>query len=175
MAEDGDDGFWKIYYRIRNEGHVWNHKRVCWAYRTIHFNKRSRLRKRLPAHVKGPLEAPERENVTWSMDFITDALQGSRKFRILNVINNRDRVAVAQKIAPSMPTKRMIRFLEEILWEKDKPVNFRCDKGPEFVSHAFRNWCAENGINILFTRPGRPTQNGYIERFNGLYRLTKTA
>ena len=170
MAADGGDGFWKIYHRLRNEGHVWNHKRVYRVYKTIHFNKRSRLRKRLPARVKRPLEAPERENVTWSMDFVTDTLQSNRKFRVLNVIDDCDRVAVAQKVAPSMPAKRVIRFLEEIIWEKGKPANIRCDNGPEFISHEFQDWCAGNGINILFTQPGCPTQNSYIERFNGSYR-----
>jgi len=169
-AEDGYDGFWKIYHRLRNEGHEWNHKRVYRVYKAIRFNKRVPLRKRLPARVKNPLLTPERENVTWSMDFVTDVLQSNRKFRVLNIIDDCDRVAVAQKIAPSMPAKRVIRFLEEIIWEKGKPNNIRCDNGPEFISNEFRDWCRGNGINIMFTQPGCPTQNSYIERFNGSYR-----
>ena len=169
-AEDGYDGFWKIYHRLRNEGHEWNYKRVYLVYKAIRFNKRVPLRKRLPARVKNPLLTPERENVTWSMDFVTDVLQSNRKFRVLNIIDDCDRVAVAQKIAPSMPAKRVIRFLEEIIWEKGKPNNIRCDNGPEFISNEFRDWCRRNGINIMFTQPGCPTQNSYIERFNGSYR-----
>ncbi len=104
------------------------------------------------------------------MDFVTDTLQNNRKFRVLNVIDDCDRVAVAQKVAPSRPTGRVIRFLEEIIWEKGKPANIRCDNGPEFVSHKFRDWCRGNGINILYTQPGCPTQNAYIERFNRTFR-----
>ena len=122
----------------------------------IHFNKRKPLRKRLPARVKNPLVTPDQENVTWSMDFVSDVL--------------RDRVAVAQKIAHSIPATRLIRFMEEIIWEKGKPTNIRCDNGPEFISHEFQDWCDGNGIKILYTQPGCPTQNSYIERFNGSYR-----
>ena len=97
-------------------------------------------------------------------------LQSNRKFRVLNVIDDSDRVAVAQKVAHSIPATRLIRFMEEIIWEKGKPTNIRCDNGPEFISHEFQDWCDGNGIKILYTQPGCPTQNSYIERFNGSYR-----
>lgn len=131
-----------------NEGFEWNNKRVYRVYKAIHFNKRVPLRKRLPARVKNPLDTPERGNVTWSVDFVTDVLQSNRKFRILNVIDDCDHVAVAQKVAPSMPAKRVIR----------------CDNGPEFISHEFQEWSKGNGINIMFTQPGCPMQ----------YRLART-
>ena len=148
-AEDGCDGFWKIYHRLRNEGFEWNHKRVYRVYKAIHFNKRVPLRKRLPARVKNPLDTPERENVTWSIDFVTDVLQSNRKFRVPNVIDDCGRVAVAQKVAPSMPAKRVIRFMEEIIWEKGKPDNIRCDNGPEFISHEFQERCKGNIFRTL--------------------------
>ena len=141
-----------------------------WGELAIHFNKRKPLRKRLPARVKNPLVTPDQENVTWSMDFVTDVLQSNRKFRVLNIIDDSDRVAVAQKVAHSVPATRLIRFMEEIIWEKGKPTNIRCDNGPEFISHEFQDWCDGNGIKILYTQPGCPTQNSYIERFNGSYR-----
>ena len=106
------------------------------------------------------------------MDFVTDVLQSNRKFRVFNVIDDSDRVAVAQKVAHSIPASRLIRFMEEIIWENGKPNNIRCDNGPEFISHEFQSWCKGNDINILYTQPGCPTQNSYIERFNGSYRKT---
>lgn len=81
--------------------HPWNHKKVHRVYEAIHFNKQKPLRKRLPARVKNPLVTPDQENVTWSMDFVTDVLQSNRKFRVLNVIDDSDRVAVAQDFAES--------------------------------------------------------------------------
>lgn len=151
-AEECNDGFWKIHNQLRRDGHPWNHKRVHRVYKDIHFDKHKPLRKRLPARVKNPPVSPNRENMTWSMDFVTDALQSNRKFRVLNVIDDCDRVAVAQKVTRSMPAERVIRFLEEIIWEKGKPQNVRCDNGPEFISHEFQEWCTGNGINILYTR-----------------------
>ena len=117
-AEITNEGFWKIFRLIRKDGHPWNHKKVHRVYEAIHFNKRKPLRKRLPARVKNPLETPDQENVTWSMDFVTDVLQSNRKFRVLNIIDDSDRVAVAQKAAHSIPASRLIRFMEEIIWEK---------------------------------------------------------
>lgn len=140
-AEITNEGFWKIFRLIRKDGYPWN-----------------------------PLVTPTHENVTWSMDFVTDVLQSNRKFRVFNVIDDSDRVAVAQKVAHSIPASRLIRFMEEIIWENGKPNNIRCDNGPEFISHEFRSWCKGNDINILYTQPGCPTQNSYIERFNGSYR-----
>ena len=81
-AEVTNEGFWKIFRLIRKDGHPWNHKKVHRVYEAIHFNKRKPLRKRLPARVKNPLVTPEQENVTWSMDFVTDVLQSNRKFRV---------------------------------------------------------------------------------------------
>ena len=65
-----EEGFRKIFLRIRRAGHTWNHKKVHRVYKLMHYNKRSRLRKRLPARVKNPLVQPESPNTTWSMDFV---------------------------------------------------------------------------------------------------------
>lgn len=168
-AEHGD-GFWKIFERLRRDGKSWNHKKVYRVYKNMHYEKRSRLKKRLPARVKNPLEQPMEPNTTWSIDFVSDALECGRKFRVLNVIDDNDRVAVAQEVAMSFPSRRVIRALEKVIWINGKPDNIRCDNGPEFICKDFWEWCEGNDIKILFTQPGCPTQNGYIERFNGSYR-----
>ena len=126
-AVDSSVGFWKIFDSLRNDGCKWNHKRVP-------------LRRRLPARVKNPLVTLEDHNITWSMDFVTDTVQSGRKFRVLNVIDDSDRVAVAQMVAPSMPAERVIRYLEEVIWENGRPDKIRCGNGPEFVSHIFQDW-----------------------------------
>lgn len=168
-AEHGD-GFWKIYNRLRRDGKPWNHKKVYRVYKSMHYEKRVRLKKRLPARVKNPLERPQSSNHTWSIDFVSDVLECGRKFRVLNVIDDGDRVSIGQEVAMSIPARRVIRMLEEMIWSEGKPMNIRCDNGPEFISNDFRNWCKANEINLLYTQPGCPTQNSYIERFNGSYR-----
>lgn len=168
-AEHGD-GFWKIFERLRRDGKPWNHKKVYRVYKNMHYERRSRLKKRLPARVKNPLEQPLEPNTTWSIDFVSDMLECGRKFRVLNIIDDSDRVAVAQEVSMSFPSKRVIRTLEKVIWVKGKPSNIRCDNGPEFISKDFQEWCKGNDIRLLFTQPGCPTQNSYIERFNGSYR-----
>ena len=78
--------------------------------------------------------------------------------------------AIASSAYSMSSTTATVWPLLKIIWEKDKPINIRCDKGPEFISHEFQDWCDGNGIKILYTQPGCPTQNSYIERFNGSYR-----
>lgn len=164
------DGFRKIYLRLRRAGHKWNHKKVYRVYKSMRYNKRSRLKKRLPARIKRPLSQPDSPNTTWSVDFVSDSLECGRKFRVLNIIDDFDRTAVAQEIAMSMPAARLIRTLEKVIWTEGKPSSIRCDNGPEFISGIFQEWCKANDIGLLYTQPGHPTQNSYIERFNGSYR-----
>ena len=101
---------------------------------------------------------------------MTDVLESQRKFRVFNVIDDYHRAAIAQKIAATMPTQRVLRILEDLIWVCGKPFNIRCDNGPKFTSHTFQDWCKANGIDVLYTQSGCPTQNSYIERFNGSYR-----
>lgn len=164
------DGFWKIYARLRRLGNPWNHKRVYRVYKSMYYNKRSRLKKRLPARIKNPLLTPKTPNHTWSIDFVSDALNTGRKFRVLNILDDFDRSSIAQEMSMSMPAERVIKLLEKIIWIHGKPNNIRCDNGPEFISRKFQNWCKANEITILYTQPGCPTQNSFIERFNGSYR-----
>jgi putative transposase len=164
------DGFWKIFMRLRNKGFPWNHKKVYRVYKKLNYNKPRRLKKRLPARVKEPLVTPETPNHTWSIDFVSDSLDCGRKFRVLNILDDFNREAVAQEISMSMPAKRVITLLEKAIWMKGKPLNIRCDNGPEFISNDFKLWCKANDINIKYIQPGAPTQNSYVERFNGSYR-----
>lgn len=73
-------------------------------------------------------------------------------------------------VAISIPAARLIRILEKVIWTMGKPKNIRCDNGPEFIAGIFQEWCKSNDINLMYIQPGHPTQNSYIERFNGSYR-----
>ena len=139
-------------------------------YKQMHYEKRSKLKKRLPARVKSPLVIPSESNDTWSIDFVSARLQSGRTFRVLNIIDDCDRVAVGQEISMSMPAERVIKLLEKVIWLNGKPKNIRCDNGPEFISKVFQEWCKGNEINVIYIQPGHPIQNSIIERFNGSYR-----
>lgn len=103
----------------------------------MHYEKRSKLKKRLPARVKNPLVIPSEPNTTWSIDFVSDILHSGRTFRALNIIDDCDRVAVGQEVSMSMPAERVIKLLEKVIWLNGKPKNIRCDNGSEFISKVF--------------------------------------
>jgi putative transposase len=160
----------KFYSRIRNEGIRWNHKRVERVYRMMGLNKRTRRRKRLPARVKAPLVVPKHANDTWSMDFMHDTLMNGRKFRVLNIIDDYNREALRIEPFFSIGSTLVIKILERLVLERGKPTAIRVDNGPEFIASVLTEWCMDKGIKLLYIQPGRPMQNGYIERFNRSYR-----
>lgn len=136
----------------------------------MHFNKRCRLKKRLPQRVKIPLEVPKTPNVTWSMDFVSDKTESGRTFRVLNIIDDCNREAVAQEAYMSIAAERVLSILEDAISCNGKPDCIRTDNRPEFISDKLKIWCHANGVEHKFTQPGKPTQNSYIERFNVSYR-----
>jgi putative transposase len=163
-------GFWQCYYRFRNQGELWNHKRVRRIYRMMKLNIRRRAKKRLPERVKQPLVIPEGPNQTWSIDFLSDALVDGRRFRMLNVIDDYNRESLAIEVDTSLPSLRVVRVLTRLITQRKKPVHIRVDNGPEFISHKLQQWCDENKITLQYIQPGRPMQNAYIERNNGSLR-----
>lgn len=165
--KEGQD---KFYGRIRNEGIVWNRKRIQRVYKLMGLNRRNRGRKRLPARVKQPLIVPVRPNDTWSMDFMHDTLMNGRKFRVLNVIDDFNREALRIEPYFSIGSNLVIKILERLVFERGKPLGIRVDNGPEFISSALTEWCMDRSIKLIYIQPGKPMQNAYIERFNRSYR-----
>jgi putative transposase len=165
-------GFWQSYHRFRNRGEQWNHKRVRRVYRAMNLNVRRRPKKRLPARVKQPLTVPAGPNQVWSIDFMSDSLKDGRKYRLFNVIDDYNRESLAIEADTSLPAQRVIRVLEELIAQRGKPTNIRCDNGPEFISHQLDAWCRqkERQITLQFIEPGKPMQNAFIERKNGSMR-----
>jgi putative transposase len=130
------EGFWKMYHRIRREGHQWNHKRLHRIYKTLKMNIRRKAKRRLPARVLHPLEKVSELNVSWSMDFMSDALTTGRKFRVLNIVDDFNREVLAIEIDTSLPAQRVVRVLEQVVAWRGKPKKIRVDNGPEFISTA---------------------------------------
>lgn len=160
-------GFWQSFHRIRRKGFVWNHKRVYRVYTELKLNIRRRYRRRLPARVKQALFKPETINQVWSIDFMSDSLWDGRRYRLLNVIDDFNREVLAIEADTCLPTPRLIRVLEYLQEFRGLPQMIRVDNGPEFISHKLDMWCKEKKISLMFIQPGKPMQNGYIERCNG--------
>lgn len=163
-------GFWMCFYRLRRKGFTWNHKRVYRVYTAMQLNIRRRSKKRLPARVKQALFQPSEINQVWSLDFMQDSLWDGRKFRVLNIIDDYNRELLSVDTDTSIPALRVIRILDQIKAQRGLPKMIRVDNGPEFISHKLDLWCKDNKVDLIFIQPGKPMQNGFVERFNGSVR-----
>ena len=161
-------GFRKLYAYIRRSGKQWNHKRIYRVYKLLKLNRKRKGKRRLPSRVKQPLVKQEHINQSWSMDFMSDSMVGGRRFRTFNLIDDCTREVLAIEIDTSLSSKRIIRTLERVILDRGKPNIIRTDNGPEFTSKDLELWARDHEIQIQFIQPGRPMQNGYIERFMNL-------
>ncbi len=160
-------GFGLCYLYLRNvKGFGWNHKRVYRIYRDLELNLRIKPRRQLKRDKPDELAVPTAINQVWSMDFMSDSLENGTKLRTFNVLDDYNREALTIDVDRSLPSKRVIRALEQVIEWRGKPAALRCDNGPEYISGELVNWANQNKITLLYIQPGKPTQNAYIERFN---------
>lgn len=160
-------GFGLCFLYLRNvKGFPWNHKRVYRIYCELELNLRIKPKHRLKREVPVTLEVPRQANITWSMDFMHDALSDGRAFRTFNVLDDYNREGLGIEVDFSLPALRVIRTLERIIEWRGKPKTIRCDNGPEYLSGQLLNWAEQQQIHLDFIQPGKPQQNAYIERYN---------
>jgi len=152
---------------LRNvRGYRWDHKRVYRIYRESELNFRINPRKRLVREKPELLAVPTSINQVWSMDFMHDRLQDGRSFRLFNVIDDHNRESLGMEVDFSLPPERVIRALNQIIEWRGKPQSIRCDNGPENIRGTMKALALHHHIQIEYILPGKPQQNGYIERFN---------
>jgi putative transposase len=163
-------GLLKIHHKLRKQGGIANHKRVRRLYRSAGLTLPRKLKKRLPESVRQPLPKARACNDCWSLDFTADGLSDGRKFRTLNVIDDYNREILGVEVDYSLPARRVLGLLNKLVERYGKPARLRSDNGPEFISQDFQDWCKEQQIILHWIEPGKPTQNAYIERFNGTFR-----
>ena len=158
-----------MYHLLRLEGDRWNHKRVYRVYVMMGLNRRRKRKRRLPARVKTPHIIPIQSNITWSADFMQDSLNNGRPFSTFNVIDDHNREALMITIDTSLSAGRITRELDRLMEWRETPEVIRVDNGPEFTSAVFEVWTRKRKIKLCCIQPRKPTQNTFVERFNGSY------
>ncbi len=149
------------------EGEVINHKRTYRVYCEEELQVRTKQRKKL-FRPRVPMLVPKKINERWSMDFVSDQLANGRRFRVFNIVDDCSRESVLQLPEFSISGHRLARELDKL--KRKLPNTIVCDNGPEFTSKAMFFWAKKTGVKLHFIQPGKPTQNAFVESFNGKFR-----
>jgi putative transposase len=164
-------GYRRIYILLKKEGYRINHKKVYRIYVKNDLSKRRKSKKK--QHIvrcRRPLEKATRPNQRWAMDFMADSCSNGTKLRTLNIIDVFARECPAIVVGRSMPSSKVVAILNDLAKERGLPEAITIDNGPEYTSKVIQEWAKERGIMLDYITPGKPTENGYIESFNGKFR-----
>lgn len=162
-------GYLMLHALLRREGLVVNRKRTYRLYTELGLQVRTQRRKKL-VRPRLAMALPGRANERWSLDFVSDQLACGRRFRVLNVVDDFTRECVGQLADLSISGARMARFLDELAQIRGLPKSIVCDNGTEMTSKAMFFWSRAKGVPLNFIQPGKPTQNAFVESFNGKFR-----
>ena len=160
----------RLHVLLRREGWAVNHKRTERLYRIEGLALRRRKHPKRAAGVRVTLPRPTRPNERWSMDFLHDRLEDGRRFRVLTMIDDYSRECPALVADTSLPGMRVVEVLDRLAETRGLPQRITIDHGPEFAGSALEAWAYRRGVQLHFIEPGHPTQNAYVERFNGKVR-----
>jgi putative transposase len=164
-------GYRKLRVLLLREGWKVGKKLVYRLYREEGLGLRARPKRRrmVCEHTRQKPRATG-PNEVWSLDFVADQLSTGRRFRALTVVDVYTRECLAIEVGQSLKGHDVVRVLQQVSQQRGAPRILFCDNGSEFTSQAMDLWAYHNQVKIDFSRPGKPTDNAYIESFNGTLR-----
>ncbi len=165
-------GYRRIHVLLRREGWLVNHKRIQRLYREEGLNLRAKRPRRHVTAARRLERLPvQRPFQVWAMDFVSDALFNGKRFRALTVVDAYTRECLAIHVGQGIRGEDVVQILDGLQIRYGRvPEKIRVDNGPEFISKALDHWAYQNKVILDFSRPGKPTDNAYVERFNGRFR-----
>jgi putative transposase len=164
-------GYRRLHVLLRREGWAINVKRVYRLYRLERLTLRRKApRRRVSSRHRDDRPAVEAANQAWAMDFMSDALADGRRLRLLTVIDLFTRESLAIRVGVRFTSGQVADVLAEVARGRGAPREVRVDNGPEFTGKLLDLWAYLNGVTLDFSRPGQPTDNAFIESFNGRVR-----
>jgi putative transposase len=163
-------GYRRAHWQLCQDGWEVNRKRVArlWREEGLRVPAKRRKRRRLgESTVPASRLAAERPGHVWALDYQHDQTADGRVIRLLNIVDEYTREALAQHVARSIDADMTVSVLERLVAERGAPECVRCDNGTELTSHALKDWCRFAHAEISYIEPGSPWQNPYVESFNG--------
>jgi putative transposase len=164
-------GYRRVHILLRREGWAVNHKKTRRIYRELGLQLRSKTpKRRVRAKLRDDRRPATRSNETWAMDFVHDQLATGHKLRVLTIVDIFSRFSPALEPRLTFRGTDVVEILERVCKEVGFPATIRVDQGTEFVSRDLDLWAYQRGVTLDFSRPGKPTDNAFIEAFNGRFR-----
>jgi putative transposase len=169
-AERRRFGYRRLHILLRREGLHMNHKKLRRIYREEKLQVRRRGGRKRALGTRAPLAIPQGVNQRWSLDFVSDQLGSGRRFRILTVVDDFTKECLALIADTSLSGARVARELDLVIADRGKPATIVSDNGTELTSVAILAWAENRKVGWHYIAPGKPTQNAFIESFNGKLR-----
>lgn len=164
-------GYRRLHVLLQREGWLVNHKRVYRLYKEEGLIMRNKRPKRHVSACRRMERATAiKADESWSIDFMSDGLYNGQKIRLLTLVDNFTRESLAIEVDERLGGQRVVEVLMRVAEDRNLPETIRMDNGPEFTSKRLDQWAYLNGVKLDFSRPGKPTDNAFIESFNGRFR-----
>lgn len=165
-------GYERLTILLKREGWAVGRHRIYRIYKeeSLFIRTKPQRRRRFIATLRVAPPKPTRLNEVWTMDFIHDQLADGRKIRALTLVDKLSRESLAIRVNYGLKSPEVIATLDELKSSRGLPSIICVDNGSEFTSKALDQWAYMNEVKIHFISPGKPTENGHIEAFNGRLR-----
>ena len=163
-------GYRRLFILLRDQGEPSGINRIYRLYREEGLTVRKRKARRRAVGTRTPILIEAKANARWSLDFVHDQFALGRRFRILNIVDDVTRECLAAIPDTSISGSRVARELTMLIGRRGKPEMIVSDNGTEFTSNAILAWAKDHRVEWHYIAPGKPTQNGTIESFNGRMR-----
>jgi putative transposase len=164
-------GYRRVHVLLRRDGWVLGQNKTRRIYRELGLQLRNKTpKRRVKAKLRDDRKVASRPNETWAMDFVHDQLATGTKLRVLTVVDTFSRFSPAVVPRFTFRGADVVEELERVCRKTGFPATIRVDQGTEFVSRDLDQWAYQRGVTLDFSRPGKPTDNAFIEAFNGRFR-----
>lgn len=163
-------GYRRLGILLAREGMTMNHKKLYRLYREEGISVRRRRGRKRATGTRSPALLPQEPNQRWSLDFVADVLSWGRRFRVLAIVDDFTREALALVVDTSISGQRVVRELDNLIAWRGPPAMIVSDNGTELTSRAVLDWTNRSGVEWHYIAPGKPTQNAFVESFNGRFR-----